>query len=70
MTPITVRSFDLVAPICKALDLGDPNLVRKITLTPTRVTVELFLLNENGMKYVDLTTGEPATEERSIPVRQ
>jgi hypothetical protein len=69
MTAVTVSSYDLIVPICEALDLGDPNLIRKVTITPTMVEVDIFLLNENGMKYVNLATGEPATEKRVIPVR-
>jgi hypothetical protein len=68
MIPVTVSSYDLIVPICEALDLGDPNLIRQLTIKPALVEVDIFLLNENGMKYVNLATGLPATEKRVFKV--
>jgi hypothetical protein len=68
MIPVTASSYDLIVPICEALDLGDPNLIRSIKLTPTKVEVEFFKLNADGEKHVDLETGWIATETHVIPV--
>ena len=62
-----VRSFALAAPIIDALELGDPNLVRRITLRRTEVEVETYRLRD-GKKFVD-ETNEPATMIRRFEVQ-
>jgi hypothetical protein len=58
----SATASDLVAPICEALHLGDPNLIREIRLTPRDITVVRYRLNENGSKFADPDTGWVATE--------
>lgn len=52
-----------VSLICDRLGL-DPNSVREMTLTPTTLRVESYLVNEDGLKYVRPNTQEPATATR------
>jgi pyrroloquinoline quinone (PQQ) biosynthesis protein C len=61
-----VTGYDLAAQICEALGLDDPNVVRKITLTPREATVEVFVRNADGEKFVDPTTDMPAIEKRTF----
>jgi hypothetical protein len=62
-----VTAYDLAVPLCEELRL-DPNLVRRITLTPMLLEAEVFLLNAEGEKYVDPMTDRPATVTRTIPI--
>lgn len=39
------------AAICKKLGL-EPNMVRRLDITPRSVTAEVYLADENGSKYV------------------
>jgi hypothetical protein len=68
MTPTVVTGYSLILPIVEALDLGDPDLIRSLKLTPTKVEVEFFKLNDDGAKHIDLETGEVVTTTRVIQV--
>lgn len=54
--------YETIESFLIALGL-EPNFVRKLTLTPNSVEVELFAKDEDGAKHVDLSTGEPTTEK-------
>lgn len=63
-------SIDIHDPIYELSNrLGlEPNNVREIIFRPRSATAVVYLNNENGHKYVDPQTGEPATETLEFEV--
>jgi hypothetical protein len=55
-----------VSGICSQLGI-EPALVRRLDVTPTSVTAEVYKRNEQGSKYVD-EDGEAAVEHFQFDV--
>lgn len=67
VTPGPPRIYGPVKTICQRLGL-EPNLVAKLTLTPSTATAVVYKLREDGAKYID-ETGEAAVETHTYRVR-
>lgn len=53
--------------ICGRLGLVPTN-VAELVFRPRTVTATVYVLNEQGAKYVDPATGQPPTETREFEV--
>lgn len=59
--------YEPVSAICSLLDLGDPRNVRRLDITPTLVTAEVYELHDAGSKFVR-DDGSAAIEIRTVEV--
>ncbi len=62
----TIDINEPITAICGALGL-DPMMVLRLDMTPTAVTAELFVPDENGAKHID-KEGRVAMETRTFKV--
>lgn len=57
----TTVPYTAIVPFLERLGL-EPNLVREVTMTPSKVTVTLYALDAAGEKYCSPVSGGIATE--------
>lgn len=65
MNEITTVIYDIVESFLLALGLN-PSHVRSVRIGPNQIDLELYALNEDGAKHVDLSTGDPAVVKRQM----
>ena len=64
---MSINVHDEVFAICEKFDVV-PEHVRRIELFPASATVEVYLIDANGSKYVDPLAGNVATESRTFDI--
>ena len=55
----------LINELCERLGV-DAKLVRSITITPNAITADVFLVNDQGSKFIK-DDGHPALETQVLP---